>query len=232
MSSLQWRMMCAGVACGAVFLTGQAATAQSFGGYPSSLGTPSTGATSTGATTPAAPTTGSSFMSSPNIPLFAPAVPNPMSDPTAAGIGSSTQNNIMSSPFAAPFIYSSMMQAAQPLGMYGTSTSTSSASTSSTTTSSTTTSSTAAGRTGMMGMNTAQLGLLMLATQNNGGVGSGQMSGARPGTQNASTARTAATSKRRGAAKPGGLAARYFNRVGARTAYPQSYFNRQSRYFP
>jgi hypothetical protein len=223
MKSLRWRMMCAVMACGAGSLTGRAATAQSFGGYSSSLGAPSTGATSPGATS-----TGSSFMSTPNIPLFSPAVPNAMSDPTAASVGSSTQNNIMSSPFAAPFIYSSMMQAAQPLGMYGTSTASSTASTSSTTTSS----STAAARGGMMGMSTGQLGLLMLATQNNGGVGSGQMSGARPGLPNAATARTAATSKRRSAAKPGGLAARYFNRSGPHTSYPQSYFNRQSRYFP
>ncbi len=222
MKSLRWRMMCAVVACGAGCLTGRAASAQSFGGYPPSLGAPSTGATS-----PVAPITGSSFMSTPSIPLFSPAVPNVMSDPNAAAAGSSTQNNIMSSPFAAPFIYSSMMQASQPMGMYG-----ASASSTSTTGSSTTTSSAAAGRSGMMGMSTGQLGLLMLATQNNGGVGSGQMSGARPGPQNAATARTAATSKRRSAAKPGGLAARYFNRTAAHTPYPQSYFNRQSRYFP
>jgi hypothetical protein len=234
MKSLRWRMICAVVACGAGSLTGPEAMAQSFGGYSQSLGTPSTGAPS-----PVAPSSGSSFMSSPSIPLFSPAVPNPLSDPTAAGTGSSTQNNIMSSPFAAPFIYSSMMQAAQPLGMYGASmsnstaaTATSSTTSSSTGTSSTATSNTGAGRYGMMGMSTGQLGLLMLATQNNGGVGSGQMSGARPGPQNAATARTAATSKRRSAAKPGGLAARYFNRTGPHTPYPQSYFNRQSRYFP
>ncbi len=72
----------------------------------------------------------------------------------------------------------------------------------------------------------------MLATQNTGGVGSGRMGGARTGTQNSATATSAATTKRRSANRPGGLAARYFNRVAPRAPYPQSYYNRQNRYFP
>jgi hypothetical protein len=40
------------------------------------------------------------------------------------------------------------------------------------------------------------------------------------------TARTHFTSA------PAGLAAHYFNRGGPRSEVPQSYYNRQSRYFP
>ena len=168
-------------------------------------------------------------MPTPTCPLFSPTVPNVMSDPTAAAIGSSTQSNIMSSPFAAPFIYSSMMQAAQPLAMYGrrrldrvdhqldddhldpT----------------------AAGRYGMMGMSTGQLGLLMLATQNNGGVGSGQMSGARPGTQNAATA-THGRDRPSAALPPGRAGWRPVTSTATRprTPYPQSYLQPANSLLP
>jgi hypothetical protein len=168
------------------------------------------------------------------VPLFSPAVPSVMADPTAPAAGSPAQGGLMSSPFAAPFLYSSMLQATQPLSALG------STASGSTTSGSTTSGSTTSGSTGArwdrgLGVGPGQIGLLMLATQQNpGAVGSGQLSGSRPGLtqRNAQNAGTPATAKRRSVARPGGLAARYFNRVGGHTPYPQSYFNRQSRYFP
>jgi hypothetical protein len=136
----------------------------------------------------------------------------------------------MSSPFALPFMYQSMLQATSPYS------SLSGAATTATTTSTTATAAATARANAAapyaFGASPAQLGLLMLATQNNGGVGSGQMSGARTAPQKTATARTPATSRRRTPSRPGGLASRYFNRATAHSPYPQSYFNRQSRYFP
>jgi hypothetical protein len=221
MKPLRWKMLCAVMACGASWLNVREATAQSLGNSQPSLGTASTGA----------PSTAGSFMSTP-VPLFGAAVPNIMSDPNATATGSSAQGGITSSPFYAPFVYSSMLQAAQPYGMFNATTSSSSLATSATS-ASTSTSTSTTGRYGMgIGMNPSQLGLLMLATQNTRGVGSGRLSGARPGPQSPTAASSAATAKRRSAARPGGLAARYFNRVGSHTPYPQKYYNRQSRYFP
>ena len=183
-----------------------------------SLGDPlgSGGAAGLGAASSVSPLTPTPF------PLFTPTVPSVTADPTAPAVGTSSQGGLMSSPFAAPFMYSSMLQATQPLSM-------SSSSTSGTTTGTTT----GAGR-GLGMNNAANLGLLMLMTQQNpGGVGSGQYTGlGRGAAAQTTSARTPATAKRRTAAKPGGLAARYFNRVNPHTTYPQRYFNRQSRYFP
>jgi hypothetical protein len=87
------------------------------------------------------------------------------------------------------------------------------------------------------GMGQRQLGLMMLAGQSQmlGGIGSGQMSGVRPGVGGQSKGRTAQKTAAKppgSAGRPGGLAARYFNRTTPVTRYPQSYYNRQSRYFP
>ena len=81
-----------------------------------------------------------------------------------------------------------------------------------TATSSSTTAAAAASRYGM-GMSTAQLGLMMLATQNTGGsrLGPHERSTA-PERRTRQPPTSAATTKRRSANRPGGLAARYFNR--------------------
>lgn len=226
MKRCRWRMILALAAC-AVYWHGQRdAAAQSLGSATTDLGAagmaasllPSSGSpmglSGAGTTT--------SVLPSP-VPLFSPSVPSVTSDPTATVTGSgSTATGMMSSPFAAPFLYSSMMQATMPY----------SASTSSTSSSA---SSTATRSMGMGMMNPAQLGLLMMATQNTGGVGSGQMSRTAPRSPSSSlatNAQTAAKARHQIANRPGGLAARYYNRAGTRTGYPQSYFNRQSRYFP
>ena len=103
-------------------------------------------------------------------------------------------------------------------------------STSGSTTSSTTTSTARGGG----GLGAMQMGLMMMATQNPNGVGSGAVERrpeqpdavARPRPTAQPTARTHFTSS------PAGLAAHYFNRGGVRSAIPQSYYNRQTRYFP
>ena len=208
MKSLRWRIMCAVVACGAGCLTGRAATAQSFGGGSPSLGAPSTGATSAGAAEHGKLV----HVDAQHTPVLADgAQSHERSDRAGGRIIDPEQHHEQ------PVRRSVHLQQHDAGGAApGDVRHVLASSTASTTTSSTTTSSTAAGRAGMMGMSTGQLGLLMLATQNNGGVGSGQMSGAqcrhaervdrprRPRPRNAARA-----------ARPGGLAARYFNRTDA-----------------
>jgi hypothetical protein len=86
------------------------------------------------------------------------------------------------------------------------------------------------------GMTPRQAGLMMLAGQSQSmGIGSGQLSGVRPGPGGSTKGRTAqqTSSKTRGSAsQPGGLAARYFHRTAPVTRYPQSYYSRQNRYYP
>jgi hypothetical protein len=81
-----------------------------------------------------------------------------------------------------------------------------------------------------------QVGMMMFANQAAmGGIGSGQLSGGRPGgggrgrgqTVQPTVARTVGTSN-----QPGGLASRYFHRITTNARYPQSFYNQQSRYFP
>jgi hypothetical protein len=84
------------------------------------------------------------------------------------------------------------------------------------------------------GMTPRQVGMTMLAGQALG-IGSGQLSGVRPGPAGSTSGRAAAQpgSKPRGSAsQPGGLAARYFHRSAPITRYPQSYYSRQNRYYP
>jgi hypothetical protein len=210
MKPLSSRMVCVAIICAAGWLHGREVAAQSLDGQASSAGT-----------------TPSLYQPTPfGMPLFTPAIQNPMADPTATGSGSSSQS-IFNNPLAAPLIYNSMLQASMPYG--GTTTTTTTTGTSSTGTSTTTTTA----RTGMgMGMGpTMQLGMLMmLANQQNGGVGTGQMSGTRPTPRQSSASAT--DPKQRASNRPGGLAARYFNRTTPRTTYPKSYFNRKPRYFP
>ena len=89
----------------------------------------------------------------------------------------------------------------------------------------------------MFPMTPQQTGLMMLAGQSQMlGIGSGQLSGVRPGPGTPGAARgrqTIAPGKTRGSAsQPGGLAARYFNRTAMRPRIPQGFYNRQNRYYP
>jgi hypothetical protein len=82
-------------------------------------------------------------------------------------------------------------------------------------------------------MSQRQAGLMMLAGQSQMlGIGSGQLSGVRPGPSKGKSAAKAAPKSRGGSNQPGGLAARYFNRTARVTPHPQNFYNRQSRYFP
>jgi hypothetical protein len=159
------------------------------------------------------------------VPLFAPSTASAGVDGVSGSSGTSSGANLFSNPYAAPFLYSSMLPGWQPQAPTGSSTSQAQSAT--------------AAPTGTLGAFPAQMGLMMLATQRPLGIGSGRLSGARPGSGDdprqsggRSTARTSAGRTRGSVAHPGGLAARYFNRTGARSPYPQSYYNRQSRYFP
>ena len=85
-----------------------------------------------------------------------------------------------------------------------------------------------------------QIAAMMLANQmGTGGIGSGQLSGVRPGIGQSNGAIKQTAAKSRGTmATPGGLAGRYFNRttsvkrpVNVRRI-PQSYYTRQNRYYP
>jgi len=84
-------------------------------------------------------------------------------------------------------------------------------------------------------MSPGQIGTMMLANQAGlTGIGSGQLSGVRPGAGAARgrPGQPPAAKPRGSTATPGGLAARYFNRTAHVVRYPQSYYNRQTRYFP
>jgi hypothetical protein len=90
-------------------------------------------------------------------------------------------------------------------------------------------------------MSTTQIGGMMMMNQmQNGGIGSGQISGVRPaaGQQRGRTKQQVPTKARGTTATPGGLAARYFNRTVSvnRPAnvsrIPQNYYTRQNRYYP
>jgi hypothetical protein len=89
----------------------------------------------------------------------------------------------------------------------------------------------------MFPMTQQQAGVLMLAGQAQMfGIGSGQLSGVRPGAGTPGAARgrqTLPSVKNRGSAgQPGGLAARYFNRTTHKVRVPQGFYNRQNRYYP
>jgi hypothetical protein len=129
-------------------------------------------------------------------------------NPTAPAIGSATQGGVFGNPLTAPFLYNSVLQASQPQSQ-------------------------ANALYGPTGLGTTQLGLMLLASQQAGGLGSGRISGTRTDQRPGGVAANSPEGlKRRSLARPGGLASRYFNRVGAHTPYPKNYFNRQPRYFP
>jgi hypothetical protein len=92
-------------------------------------------------------------------------------------------------------------------------------------------------------MSTTQIGGMMMMNQmQNGGIGSGQISGVRPapGQQRGRTKPQAPTKAPGTTATPGGLASRYFNRTVAvnhpakakASRVPQNFYTRQSRYYP
>jgi hypothetical protein len=158
------------------------------------------------------------------VPMFIPSVPGGSSDPATAGTGTGAQANIFSNPYAAPLLYNSMLSPSPTPTPTPNQAGSSAAS--------------SALPPGQVVISPGEMGLLMLATQRPLGIGSGQLSGARPGQSGDARRSRGKTTVRepggrsRGPAQPGGLAARYFNRVAPHSPYPQNYFNRQNRYFP
>lgn len=186
--------------------TSMGATTFSMGAMGSGLGARGSGlgAASAGAINPGPQTMPSAAMT------YSPAASAAMGSLTGLPVVSST-GGVFNTPLAAPLLYGAMMQGPvapqAQASLYNS----------------------------PNGLGSTQLGLLMLATmQQTGGVGSGQLNGARGGIR--PTAATGAVNpqnaKQRAANRPGGLAARYFNRTAARTAIPARYYKRQSRYYP
>jgi hypothetical protein len=131
---------------------------------------------------------------------------------------------MFNNPWASPMLYGTMMGMSPNL-------SSSSASTTGSSSAQTASSSSL----NPMGLSPNQMGMMMLAsTPQMMGMGSGQLSGVRPGAGPAQgTASQATVTRARVAAQqPGGLAAHYFGRTTKISRSPQSYFNRQTRYFP
>lgn len=99
------------------------------------------------------------------------------------------------------------------------------------------------GSTGLGGLTQSQsLGLMLLMNNSQAAGAAGPRMGTTPtgptansSQQRPQTASTSArsNSKTRGRTiQPGGLASRYFNRNHSSNPYPQTYYNRQTRYFP
>ncbi len=180
--------------------------AQSDASSPFSLGAspaPVTGAVS-------APITGAQ-----PAPVQYPIVsPLQMIGANSSGLGGGGQSNMFNNPWAAPMLYGTMYgMGANPTGSSSTQT---------------------GAMLNPMGLSSNQMGMMMLAsTPGMMGFGSGQLSGVRPGAGPQGTASQRSGAQARGSAsQPGGLAARYFNRTTKTSRIPQSYFNRQTRYFP
>ncbi|MHB1561568.1 MAG: hypothetical protein ACYC61_29315 [Isosphaeraceae bacterium] len=201
MKPLQWVLAVA--ACVVCWLGGREASAQSLGNGVADVGASGMAGTS-------------NMLAGPALPLFSPTVPSATGDPAAGTMTPST--GLMSSPFATPFLYSSMMQATAPVGAAG--------------------STSLGSQMNAFGVGTNQLGMMMLATQGTGRSASGIPNAVRPAARQASSTademagRPTPALMRRSVSRPGGLASRYFNRRTARPSYPQGYFNRQTRYFP
>jgi len=148
-----------------------------------------------------------------SFPMFSPLQ---MIGANASGVGGvGGQSNMFNNPWASPMLYGSMY------GMSPNQTGSSTAQTGS--------------LVNPMGLSSNQMGIMMLAsTPAMMGFGSGQLSGVRPGAGPAQATASQATGARArvSADQPGGLAAHYFNRTTKISRSPQSYFNRQTRYFP
>jgi hypothetical protein len=184
-----------------------------------SLGTPAVGVGSTLGAAGMGPSTVMPFPLA--MPMIAPQYLNAAASSGMDIAGNPIQGNVFANPYMLPFFYGSMMPGGLGTGSSGLGT-----------TSSTASSSTAAYR---MGMGATQMGLMMMATQNPNGVGSGQLSGVRgrgTPTPSRTPAPTQAQIRRSLSNQPGGLAARYFPRGTPRSGVPRNYYNRQTRYFP
>jgi hypothetical protein len=225
MGPMARRLICGAIVGGVGWLAAPEISAQGVGSGMTSMGTSGVGASAVGGAGSGASGVGANGVSATGIPISSPALqtmPNgvPLFSPTVpssagslSGVPSSpaASGGLLSNPIAAPLLMNSMLPNSQlspaQAGMYY----------------------------GPTGLGTTQLGLLMLANQQrNGGIGSGQLSGTRSNSRptEPTAAATSLGSKQRPAARPGGLAARYFTRPTGRSAYPQRYFNRQTRYFP
>jgi hypothetical protein len=158
------------------------------------------------------PTSTSSPLIMPFPFMMNPGSPSGLSPTDAAALGTTgnSSGSVFNNPWAAPFLYSGMT------AMQGTTGTT--------------------GGGGMGGLATNQMGLMMyMANQQMGGIGSGQLSGTRPGPggQSRSGAKKAEDPKaRRNVSLPAGLAARYFNRTTITNPKPQVFYNRPSGYYP
>ncbi len=153
------------------------------------------------------------------VPIFSPLQAMGAGSSGMGGMGG--QSNMFNNPWASPMLYGSMMGMSPNLS--GSSTSTTGSSTSTT-----------ASSLNPMGLSSNQMGMMMLmSSPQTMGMGSGQLGG-RPGAGGAQGTISQLTGARmRGSAsQPGGLAASYFNRTTKISRSPQSYFNRQTRYFP
>ena len=201
----RWKLVWAGLACAVGLLDGGTVNGQSLG-TPPAVGV---------GTLQGLPGTGPSAMPFPlAMPMIAPLNPNAAASSGTDVAGNPVQGNVFANPYMLPFFYGSMM----PGGLGTGATSSSSSSTSSLQSS--------------MGMDPTQLGLMMLATQNPNGVGSGRLSGVRGGASPSRPQAPTQPQTRRLSNQPGGLAARYFRRGTPRSILPRNYYNRQSRYFP
>jgi hypothetical protein len=142
-------------------------------------------------------------------------------DPVGIG-GMAGQSNLFNNPFAAPLLYSGMMGMSP--GLSGSAAAQSSSSSTQS----------AMSAADSMGLSPQQMGFMMMAsTPQMLGAGAGQQSGVRPGTSQSQGMGTMTLARARASAQqPGGLAASYFNRTAKINRSPQSYFNRQTRYFP
>ncbi len=221
MNGIRWKLACAGLVCAAGWMDVREAGAQS-------LGAPPTGAGTTSGT----PLSGTSMTPIPlTLPIPTPAYATGGASSGYDVAGTPIQGNIFANPFAAPFFYGSMMPGGSSLGTT-TSTSTLSSTSTSTTTSGMSSTTTSSARGGPGGLGSMQMGMMMMATQNPNGVGSGVMSGVRPARTQGQAKATAPSTRARTISGPAGLAGRYFNRKSPRSTIPQSYYNRQTRYFP
>jgi hypothetical protein len=165
------------------------------------------GPTTNGAINPGVPAASS------GVPMASPTAPSILANPTASMNGSFTQGSMLSNPVTGPLLYNSLLQSSQPQ---------------------TQSQAQANALYGPTGLATTQLGLMLLANQQaSGGIGSGRISGVRPDPRAREAGSGASQdAKQRTLARPGGLASRYFNRVGPQSSYPKNYFNRRPRYFP
>ncbi len=160
------------------------------------------------------------------VPIFSPLQAMGAGSSGMGGMGG--QSNMFNNPWASPMLYGSMMGMSPNLSGSSTSTTGSSISTTGSSTSTT------ASSLNPMGLSSNQMGMMMLmSSPQTMGMGSGQFGG-RPGAGGAQGTISQLTGARmRGSAsQPGGLAASYFNRTTKISRSPQSYFNRQTRYFP